>query len=77
MGHRLLDVRDVAPLRQQESAVGLVQAPDLLRQAVSRESAVQLGTVHHLVGQAVELARSKAPWKIAPSSGPASTLPVM
>ena len=77
MGQRLLDVRDVASLGQQESAVGLVQAADLLRQAVPGKAPVQLGAVHHLVRQAVELARLSAPSKMAPPSGPASTLPVM
>ena len=54
---RLLDVRDVASLGQQEPALGLVQAQDLLRQAVPWKAPVQLGAVHHLVRQAVELAR--------------------
>ena len=50
MGH-------VAALGQQEPALGLVQTLDLLRQAIPGIAPVQLVAVHHLVRQAVELAR--------------------
>ena len=53
----LIDVRDVASLRQEEPAFGLVQAQDRRRQAVPWKAPMQLGAVHHLVGEAVQFAR--------------------
>ena len=50
-------MRDVATLGEQEPTVGLIQATDLLRQAIPGKTPVQLVTVHHLVRQAVESAR--------------------
>ena len=53
----LIDVRDVASLGQEESAFGLVQAQDRRRQTVPWKAPMQLGTVHHLVREAVQFAR--------------------
>ena len=44
-----VDVGDVAALREQEPTLGLVEAPELLRQAVAGEPPVELVAVHHLV----------------------------
>src|SRR5262245_29909934 len=61
VGQRLLDVRDVASLRQEKAAFGLVQAANLLRQPIPGETPVQLCAVHDLVRQVVQLARPERP----------------
>jgi hypothetical protein len=50
-------VGDVAALREQEPAIRLVEALNVLGQSVSGEAAMQRRAVHHFVRQAVQLAR--------------------
>src|SRR4051794_33580172 len=53
---RSTDMGQVAPLRQEKPALGLIETLDFRREPVSGKAPVQLGPIHHLVGQSVLLA---------------------
>src|SRR3954464_7740915 len=58
---RSIDMSQVAPLRQENPALGLIKALDFAGEPVSGKAPVQLDPIHHLMGQSMLLAGAERP----------------